>query len=254
MKDGQGFAKKVTLESLDLFAPLLSRRHDSVESATFHKTGSKGKPASDPARVEAEKLFTGKPFKVPQPRKEMKTPLARKPFGSARPSGTHQTGVERGPLVWQKSNLPASDVQRQAGHPTGGLRLTQAGWIASGRIIDQTTYFREEVFAECTWTRGVHRPKQQEVALIPFRVVILGEDLGIHQLAVSHKPSGEAGQGNYTSMLHWRDIADIVKKLNLVGMTFRLYAPQHGEEEPYHIEIIAGKGRDAPQQVGGKND
>lgn len=52
---------------------------------------------------------------------------------------------EFGELLWQKTNLPASDVQRQKGNVTGGLRLVQAKWKVLGSFIDQTTYFRNDI-------------------------------------------------------------------------------------------------------------
>jgi hypothetical protein len=70
-----------------------------------------------------------------------------------------------------------------------------------------------------------------------FHVQILGTDYGLHELSISHKPSGEAGQGNYTTMLHWKDLGEIVRDMNLIGKTFKLYAPPHGQTEPFFIEI-----------------
>ena len=44
--------------------------------------------------------------------------------------------------------------------PTGGLRLTQAGWKVRGAVIDQTTYFRENVFSGSSW-RSVNATNEQ---------------------------------------------------------------------------------------------
>ena len=166
--------------------------------------------------------------------KAAKRKLTQKPYapsaGKAKPS-THGT------LLWQKSKLPASDVQRQIGNVTGGLRLTQARWKANGENIDQTTYFRTAVFGGLQWDKWKDKP-YSEIATAKFAVQILGKDYGLHELDISHKPSGEAGQHNYTTILHWGALSDIVRKLNLIGKTFRLYAPPEGQTEPFFIEVI----------------
>lgn len=148
------------------------------------------------------------------------------------------SAANRGLLVWQKTKLPASDVQRQPGHPTGGLRLTQAGWQVDGEGIDHTTYFREVVFGKLEWTVGNYQPKNREAVVVPFCATILGQSYGLRKLVVSHKPGGEAGQRNYTTMLHWGELSSTIRELNLVGRTFRLYAPPEGERAPFCIEII----------------
>ncbi len=143
-----------------------------------------------------------------------------------------------GKLVWEKSNLPASDVQRQIGNVTGGLRLTQAKWKDKmGAIIDQTTYFRNELFGHLNWEEWKKKRFSSEKAKTTFDVYILGESYGLFELEISHKPSGEAGQHNYTTMLHWGELSETVRELNLVSKTFRLYEPIEGQTEPFTVEI-----------------
>ena len=55
-------------------------------------------------------------------------------------------------LVWQKINLPKSNVQQiksGTAYP-GSLKLTQTKWKINGTIIDQTTYFRQTTFDNST--------------------------------------------------------------------------------------------------------
>jgi len=141
-----------------------------------------------------------------------------------------------GNLVWQKINLPASDVQRQTGNVTGGLRLTQARWNVDDNPIDQTTYFRNDVFGNLAWREWRTSPYSERTEA-DFDINILGESYGIHQLMISHKPSGEAGQHNYTTILHWGELGDIIRELNLIGRTFSLHSPPSGEIEPFTIHI-----------------
>jgi HKD family nuclease len=145
--------------------------------------------------------------------------------------------LNHGDLLWQKIDLPSSDAQQpNKGNPTGGLRLTQAGWTVNGTVIDQTTYFRNDVFGNLKW--GVWKTEPyRENAVTSFVVYILGTDCGIHNLTISHKPSGEAGQGNYTTILHWGDLVETIRQANIIGKTLSLYAPPSGQIEPYTIEI-----------------
>jgi hypothetical protein len=128
-------------------------------------------------------------------------------------------------------------VGQQRGHATGGVRLTQAGFTVSGRVINQTTYFRHTVFGGLSWQVIKTRPKVEQ-ATAQFDVTLLGNSLGVRTLAVGHKPSGEAGQGNYTSILHWGDLNTKVQKLPLVGTRIGLYAPPPGQTEPYFVEVV----------------
>lgn len=142
-----------------------------------------------------------------------------------------------GELLWQKKRLPASDVQRQKGNVTGGLRLVQAKWKVLDNFIDQTTYFRNDVFGYLVWSVWKEKP-YSERAEADFDVYILGKNYGVHQLIISHKPSGEAGQHNYTTILHWSGLAETIRQLNLVGKTFNLYAPNDSQTEIFTIEVI----------------
>jgi hypothetical protein len=141
-----------------------------------------------------------------------------------------------GGLLWQKIKLPASDVQRQEGNVTGGLRLVQAKWKVDGNFIDQTTYFRNDVFGYLPWSVWKTKP-YSEKAEAAFDVYLLGKSYGIHELMISHKPSGESGQHNYTTILHWGDLAEIVQELNLVGKTFSLYSSPQGQAKPFILVV-----------------
>ena len=170
-------------------------------------------------------------------------PIPRAPvFEIAQPSnipfgGIIQAAAEDMELLWRKEDLPASDVQRQPGHATGGLRLTQAGWQANGVLIDQTTFFRQELFGEWSWTIGERAPTSRETTQISCEVHILGRDYDIHQLTISHKPGGEAGQRNYTTMLHWGTLANLIRDQNLTGRTLELFRLNENDEADYRIVI-----------------
>lgn len=137
-----------------------------------------------------------------------------------------------GVLVWEKT-LPRSDalqVNEGTAH-VGGVRLTQARFESPpGQRIDQTTYFRR-LFAEFHWEAetGRHKGGDQEHAFIPMRIFIRGIDYGIRNFEISHKPSGEAGQDNYTTIFRWgREFTPIIQREDLTGAVFSLY--ETGEE------------------------
>lgn len=142
------------------------------------------------------------------------------------------------PLLWKKTRLPGSDVQfaKSGTHPTGGIRLTQADWKVNNKQIDQTKYFRDVLFGNFKW-RVVNTSPKVEIAKILFNVETLGSNKGQRRLEVRHKPSGEAGQGNYTTLLSWGKMSGVIQKQDLRGKTFFLYGPQQGKKEPFYIKI-----------------
>jgi hypothetical protein len=140
-----------------------------------------------------------------------------------------------GPLMWEK-RLSMTDAQRQTGHATGDLRLVQAGFRVGGALIDWTTYFRRTVFGAAAWTTTANpQGKLVEKADVEFDITILGQPLGRQTLTVGHKPSGEAGQGNYTTSIRW---GAVVHAVDVTGCTLRLYAPPHGQRAPFVLEVL----------------
>ena len=72
---------------------------------------------------------------------------------------------------------------------------------------------------------------------MPMRIIIRGRDYGIRNFEISHKPTGEAGQGNYTTILRWgREFKPVVVRAQLTGAVFSLY--ETGEESAaFFIDI-----------------
>lgn len=230
---GRGFAKRVTAETLRVFAPLL--RAESAPPA--RGAAEAAEPAQpDPALTAVLALFEGKSIRV-------RVPSARRVRGANVPPGAvplppavlRFKGFPPGVPIWRKT-LVASDVQSQRGNPTGGVRLTQAGFrTPDGERIDQTRYFRETVFGALSWGVGRERPYRED-AFAEFRVRIRGQDLGVHRLMVSHKPSGVSNQHNYTSQLHWGELGPQVRAAQLVGVPLVLFPPER-EGSPFLLEI-----------------
>lgn len=140
-----------------------------------------------------------------------------------------------GQLVWIKPNLPSSDLQlNQGSNVPGVLRLTQAKYQLNGQTIDQKTYFRNQVFAQLNWTYDA--AKQKDVADVPVSLVIAGVHVGDFDLSLSHKTAWAAGQGNYTTGLHWGDATSHIKQQGLRGRSLKLYEPANAQSR-FIIEI-----------------
>jgi hypothetical protein len=141
-------------------------------------------------------------------------------------------------LVWQKV-LPRTDALQvpEGTHHVGGVRLTQARFESPpGHLIDQTTYFRN-LFAEFHWEQEPGRYRDQEHALVPMRVFIRGHDFGILNFELSHKPSGEAGQANYTTILRWgRDFNPTIERENVTGLILSLYETPNADA-PFLLDL-----------------
>jgi hypothetical protein len=241
---GAGFAKRLTLENLSEFAPLLKARSErgSIGGASATAPGAEDPmDETDSALAAVLKSFDGERFPVSlkfrrrrsgtERRTERVIPAAemepRPPAGPA--------PAARGPIVWRKV-LAASDCQRQEGNPTGGIRLTQAKFKVNGTTIDQTTYFRHNLFRDFTWTRS---GSKSEKTVVPFDLSIPARNtnFGVLDMEVTHKPSGESGQGNYTSLLKWTGITTQIRGMDLVGTRLVMYGPKPGTTQPFFIEI-----------------
>lgn len=130
--------------------------------------------------------------------------------------------------LWIKNNLPQGDLQLLSeSNPSGVLRLTQSNYG-----IDQTTYFRNIVFSNLSW----HNIDNKEMASAYFSIVVDGISSGIFKLSISHKPSWECDQNNYTTGLHWGDATYIIQKPHLIGKTLTLYKAID-EDYDYLIDI-----------------
>jgi hypothetical protein len=141
-------------------------------------------------------------------------------------------------LLWSRKKLPASSVEIAGSantNPTGGLRLVQDKFVIDGKVIDQTTYFRNTVFGELFWAVEKHFPLVEK-AIGRFHVVLLEEDLGWHNLEIRHKPSGEAGQHNYTTSISWGGLSKEIRDRNLTGRMLNLY--RNPSTSTFKLEVL----------------
>jgi len=195
----------------------------SPKTQTAYGTGTQGNATSKP-RINL-------PFKASPKKKKARKP---KPVVAAPANGQISAAPIYGQLVWSKPNLPRSDLQLNPGHAPGVLRLTQARYKVNGTVIDQTMYFRNQVFGPLNWT---HNPiAQKDEAVASTSLVIAGVYVGDFEMPISHKLAWAAGQGNYTTGLHWSGATNHIKQPGLVGRTLKLYQPASAQGR-YVIEI-----------------
>ncbi len=205
-------------------------------------TEEERKAAQDKAekeeRIETEniisKIFPKRAIaKIPSEFRGTKKPITKSDASTITVAGTASA---KGKLIWTRKKLPSSSVQGGSSgtNPTGGLRLVQDDFISGGSKIDQTSYFKN-LFGKYTW-KQVRTTPYVEAAKVPFEVTVKGVFHGQFDLEVRHKPSGEAGQHNYTTSISWGAVGNIISKANLTGSRLDLYAPK-GKGKPFQIVI-----------------
>lgn len=156
------------------------------------------------------------------------------------PTGPLASPLPQRTLIWRKANLQHSDAQIPSGNATnttGNLRLSQAKWRVGGQLIDHTTYFRQVAFANRPWRVVQQAPKKEETT-IPCQVMILGRNLGMNVLTVSHQPARVANQGNVATLLHWAPLTLTIRNANILGRTLNLYVVQANEQETFDLEVV----------------
>ena len=224
-----GFARRVTTDTIDGFKPLLRAKGQRAVEDLQATAGPDGVSQSEPTTAIAEKHFDGVSIIIPN---KYHTHPATSMSGTDQPDKMATSPTRR--LLWRKV-LSATDSQRQTGNATGDLRLTQAGFQVDDKPIDHRTYFRDTVFSEGTWSEA----KFSEVATFTFDVTLFGVHRGRHRLEVSHKRSGEAGQGNYTTNIRWGPLMPVLRlEVDITGKTLNLYSATLENRPHFQIDII----------------
>lgn len=152
-------------------------------------------------------------------------------FAPRTQSPDRATRREAAPVIahWSKK-LPASDAQRKnTGNQSGAVALTQGEYV---RQIDQTTYFRQDLFGSARWTDQTAvtgQPKQ--VARVPMRVTIDGIDHGILEFQISNASNRESGQNNYTAQLHLEPVSHLFRQTDMTGKRLEIERHDDGSFE-----------------------
>lgn len=140
-------------------------------------------------------------------------------------------------LVWESKPLIRRDLSIPVGpgtHQTGSMGLKK-GALDN---IDQRHYFRDQVFAQLTWTPDP-APKKWERAQAKFELVVKNLNYGVFDLRLSHntdRKSRSYQQNNFMTQLHWGDAKKYVAKDDLLGRVLYLYRKDTAPPE-FTIEI-----------------
>lgn len=135
-------------------------------------------------------------------------------------------------LCYVKKKLPEGDLQLlENGHGSGVIRLVKSGFKINDEVIDQRTYFRKNVFGDLQWAAV----NDKEEAIGVFKLSIKGKYCGVFNIKLSHKPSWESKQKNYTTALHVSAIKKHIQKKGLINKQFQLYKITDAD---YDFEIL----------------
>ncbi|PWK16980.1 phospholipase D-like domain-containing protein [Xanthomarina spongicola] len=197
------------------------------DEATRKRNYSKGTSTSTGKKVNKSKVPKRSVPKVPSsifPSKSKKSkPTTAVPVAATVPVTTAITSKN---LVWKKLKLSNSDAQDvPAGTAiTGNLKLAQARFKLGTTVIDQKTYFRNQVFNKLKWVKTKAHSATYEETFGVFDISISGKPIGKFTLKLSHDISRVAGQGNTPTWLHWGPtVIPILQKNSLSGKTLNLY-------------------------------
>lgn len=133
-------------------------------------------------------------------------------------------------LVWSKPNLSRRDLQL----PKEGSTTNAASVLSltkSIHDINPSTHFYKITFGKEKWLSNPDNNKEE--ARIAVKLVINGVMVAIDEnVLISYKASFEAGQGNYTTGLHWgKTFTPFIKHIKFLGSTLELYRRAVGHYE-----------------------
>lgn len=219
---------------------------EDERKAAYEKVKELEGPPSEPVERVIRTIFPKRSLpSIPAEFRSKRAPKTLPPAdesGDVTPEAAPDTAVEPAndaqyTLAWVMHNIPGSSVQITRSvttNPTGMIRLVQADYYSDGQLIDQTTYFRRKVFNGLSW---VPETTDTDIAIGKFKVSILGQEIGEHPLRIRHKPSGEAGQGNYTTGISWGSLGRTIRDAGLTGRTVKLYRLS-GSDDTFRLEFI----------------
>jgi HKD family nuclease len=144
-------------------------------------------------------------------------------------------------LVWESKPLKERDLNVPTGAntaATGSMGLKK-GALGDGSI-DHRHYFRDEVFADLTWTKDPSPGKAHlERAHANFELVVKNLNYGVFNLLLSHNTNQNSTsylQRNFMTQIHWGDAKKYIAKDDLLGRTLYLYRKDTSPPE-FTIEI-----------------
>ena len=147
---------------------------------------------------------------------------------SATPSSPATTPAPTGAVKHWGKTLSDSDAQRKRqGNQRGAITLVQGDYRGQ---IDQTVYFRDDLFVQETWTPGTANTGQPiEMAMVPMHVTIDGTYHGVMDLRVTNASNRESAQNNYTAELHVEPVTPLFRQTNMSGKQLDIVLDANGD-------------------------
>lgn len=164
-------------------------------------------------------------------------------FGSNKETDTEDeinAETTKGKEVWKNQGLTATEALNRDELSKNTrlayrVSLKQAGYEVNGEVIDQTTYFRHNIFGDLDWVID-DEDSDKEVTEAIFHAEISDEDLGYYKLEIVHNPNWESGTNSPTTFLRWGELADEIEDREVMGKELRIYEPSEGLR-PFFIRI-----------------
>lgn len=196
---------------------------------TVKPTGSQGDTIS-PAH-SLTPLVAAPPVQTPLPSS------ASRGSGNSSGGGQQTPGASPQPKAPPKSaaadywgkTLSSSDAGRKnRGTARGSIPLSQGDLRGT---IDQSKYFREELFGQLTWEPSTTRTgKPTEITTVPMHVTIDGTYHHVLAFKVTDEQSRLQGEKNLpTSQLHVAPITSVLEKVDVTGMHLDITLDANGE-------------------------
>lgn len=218
MKNGQGFARRITRDNLSRFAALLKKPQRSRGGERDEDRANFAEPA-DPEASQAEAEFHGTSISVTLPfSRRTREPRGigwRRRQRRQAPAGATQGSEFE--LIWESKPLTRRDLtipDASGTHQTGSINLDKGRLAAE---VDHRHYFRDEVFSGLTWTPT--RGGAIVVATAAFQLVVRGINHGEFRLSISHTTSTTSrayNQRNAMTRLRWGAIRSYIANEELI--------------------------------------
>lgn len=250
---GTGFAKLVTIETLDKFAPLL-RRISSARQSAARATGQEETGAEEPQQPAnrdpdfemAEKMFAGTyvSVKLPFRRKKM---AGGSGGGSAGPVAPPAPPAPPVPpvvvaggyeLLWRSKPLTRRDLgipEADGTNATGSINLDKGLLPAD---TDHRHYFREQVFSHLDWMESSDGVDE---AYASFELVIDGINHGQFDSRIGHTTSTTSTsylRKNAMTRLSWGLMKRHIANPDFIGGEVRL-SRNTANPTQFRLELIS---------------
>ena len=134
------------------------------------------------------------------------------------------------PLKRRDINLPLDDGANT--HRTGSMLLKKGDFI----MDDFRHYFREEAFADESWSHSNPSMPHMEYCECNFDIIICGEYKGRYRLRLSHNGNTESKaylQKNSMTSLQWGNAISVISDANNLGRVLEIYST----DQPHLYQI-----------------